>query len=67
MEITSDMTKIRLVAFQLEGKSQIWWDWVKTSRDIEAMTWAEFHELFMSKYFPATARHAKAREFLELK
>ena len=31
------------------------------------MTWAEFHELFMSKYFPATARHAKAQEFLELK
>ena len=31
------------------------------------MTWAEFHEFFMSKYFPATARHAKAWEFLELK
>ena len=31
------------------------------------MTWAEFNELFVSKYFPATARHAKAWEFLELK
>ena len=31
------------------------------------MTWAEFHELFMGKYFPATARLAKAQEFLELK
>ena len=31
------------------------------------MTWAEFHELFMSKYFLATARHAKALEFHELK
>ena len=31
------------------------------------MTWTEFHALFMSKYFPTTARHAKAREFLELK
>ena len=31
------------------------------------MTWGEFHELFMGKYFPVTARHAKAREFLELK
>ena len=39
----------------------------KTSRDLEAMTWAEFHDLFMGKYFPATARHAKAQEFLELK
>ena len=38
MEITSDATKIRLTTFQLEGESQIWWDWVKASRDIEAMT-----------------------------
>ena len=47
MEITSDATKIRLDEFQLEGESQVWWDWVKTSRDLEAMTWAKFHELFM--------------------
>ena len=51
MDITSDAAKIRLAAFQLEGESQVWWDWVKTSRDLEAMTWAEFHGLFMSKYF----------------
>ena len=44
----------------------MWWNWAKTSRDIEVMTWAEFHDLFMGKYFPATARHAKAQEFLEL-
>ena len=31
------------------------------------MTWAEFHDLFMGKYFPVTARHTKAQEFLELK
>ena len=31
------------------------------------MTWGEFLELFMSKFFPAFARHAKAREFLEFK
>ena len=31
------------------------------------MTWAEFHDLFMGKYFPDTARHAKAQDFLELK
>ena len=60
MEITSDATKIRLAAFQLEVESQVWWDWVKTSKDIEAMTWAEFHELSIGKFFPATTRHAKA-------
>ena len=31
------------------------------------MTWEEFHELFKDKCFPASARHAKAWELLELK
>ena len=26
MEITSDTTKIKLVAFQLEGEAQVWWN-----------------------------------------
>ena len=67
MEITSNATRIRLAAFQLEGEAQVWWKWARTSRDLKAMTWAEFQELFMGKYFPDTGRHAKAQEFLELK
>ena len=67
MEISSYMTRIRLAVFQLEGEAQVWWNWAKTSRDLEAMTWAEFQELFMGTYFSDTARHAKAQEFLELK
>ena len=66
MEITFDKARIRLAAFQLEGEARVWWRWVKTSIDLEDMTWAEFQELFMGKYFPKTARHAKAQEFLEL-
>ena len=31
------------------------------------MTWEEFCELFMGKYFLASEQHAKAWEFLELK
>ena len=42
MKITSDMTRIRLAAFQLEGEAQVWWNWAKTSKDLKAMTWAEF-------------------------
>ena len=67
MEITSDTTRIMLASFQLEGESQIWWEWVTTSRDLETMTWDDFRRLFMGKYFSASARHAKAREFLELR
>ena len=64
IEITYDVTRIRLAVFQLEGEAQIWWKWAKTSRDLEAMTWAEFQELFMGTYFLETA---KAQKFLELK
>ena len=67
MEITSDTTRIRLAAFQLKGEARVWWRWVRTSRDLEVMTWAKFQELFMGKYFLETARYAKAQEFLELK
>ena len=67
MEITSDTTRIRLAAFQLEGEAQVWWRWARTSKDLEVMTWAEFQELFMGKYFLETTRHAKAQEFLEMK
>ena len=67
MEITSDTTRITLASFQLEGESQIWWEWVTISRDLETMTWDDFRRLFMGKYFPTSARHAKAREFLELR
>ena len=67
MEITSDAMRIRLSTFKLEGESHVWWDWIKVSRDPETMTWREFRELFKSKFFPASTRHAKAWEFLELK
>ena len=32
MEITSDTTRIRLAAFQLESEARIWWKWARTSR-----------------------------------
>ena len=63
MEITFDATRIRLATFRLEGESQMWWDWIRVSRDPETMSWGEFRELFMGKFFLATARYAKAREF----
>ena len=38
MEITSNATRIRLAAFQLEGEARVWWRWARTSRDLEVMT-----------------------------
>ena len=42
MEIAFDTTRIRLAAFQLESEAQVWWNWAKTTRDLEEMTWEEF-------------------------
>ena len=60
MEITSDATRIRLATFKLDGESQVWWDWIKVSWDSEMMTWREFLDLFMSKFFPTSAQHVRA-------
>ena len=34
IEITSNATRIRLAAFQLESEAQIGWKWARTSRDL---------------------------------
>ena len=41
-EIIFDATRIRLATFKLESESQIWWDWIEVSRDLETMTWGKF-------------------------
>ena len=38
MENTSNAVKISSPAFHLEGESEVWWDWIKTSKNLEAMT-----------------------------
>ena len=42
MEITSDTTRIRLAAFQLESEAYIWWKWARTSRDLRGAVVREF-------------------------
>ena len=62
MEITFNASKMKL-----KGESLVWLDWIKASRDLEAITWEELYGLFMEKYLFASALHAKSREFLELR
>ena len=42
MKITSDTTRIRLAAFQLENEAQIWWKWARTSRDLRGAVVREY-------------------------
>ena len=42
MEITSNATRIRLVAFSLENEARIRWKWARTSRDLRGAVVREF-------------------------
>ena len=53
MDITSNATRIRPAIFQLKGESQVWWDWVNASRNLEAMTWKSS----MSSSWASISRH----------
>ena len=52
MEITSDATRIQLATFRLEGESQIWWDWVKVSRDPKTMDMERVLRTLHGEIFP---------------
>ncbi|PKI58538.1 hypothetical protein CRG98_021070 [Punica granatum] len=69
MEV-SDTQRVALATFMLEGDAQYWWEATQRRLDTNSshvITWAEFTQAFYNKYFPASFRRAKEREFLNLK
>ena len=59
----------RLATFQLTYAAADWWEAVKATIGEEAvrvMTWTTFRRKFLEKYFPATERHKREREFMDL-
>ncbi|XP_028058454.1 uncharacterized protein LOC114262299 [Camellia sinensis] len=66
MGITEHIDRIDLAVYQLEGEADHWWALIRESRDITAMTWAQFKELFLRKYFPNTVKQERIHEFLNL-
>ena len=66
LDVQRDQDKIALVSIQLEAEANHWWNMVKTSRQVEEMTWGEFQQMFYEKYFPAPIRQELAREFMSL-
>ena len=45
-----DEENVKCVVYMLRKDAQIWWEVVENSRDVAAMTWAEFLREFNSKY-----------------
>ena len=69
MEV-SDNQRVALATFMLEGDAQYLWEATQRRLDPNSshiITWAEFTQAFYNKYFPASFRRAKEREFLNLK
>ncbi|XP_028067741.1 uncharacterized protein LOC114270443 [Camellia sinensis] len=66
MGITEDVDRIALAIFELDDEADHWWVLIKNTRDVANMSWNQFKELFLNKYFPSTVRQERVREFQNL-
>ena len=58
-----DEEKVKCVVYMLRKDARIWWEAVKKSRDVAAMTWAEFLGEFNSKYYSQAVVNIKVAKF----
>ncbi|XP_028100489.1 uncharacterized protein LOC114299855 [Camellia sinensis] len=56
-----------MAAFQVEGEADHWWEMIKGTQQVETLTWRQFEDLFMEKYFSNSLRQEMIQEFLQLK
>ena len=55
-----------MVPYILEDEADFWWDMVTHTEDVDQMSWEDFKELFLAKYFPKDEREARSEEFERL-
>ncbi|XP_022895365.1 uncharacterized protein LOC111409559 [Olea europaea var. sylvestris] len=66
----TDAQKVSCAEFMLVGAAGHWWESASRTRTEAqqcAMTWAQFKEEVMTKYFPQSLRDRREAEFLQLK
>ncbi|KAI3905796.1 hypothetical protein MKW92_024552 [Papaver armeniacum] len=56
----------QLAVFQLSGEARKWWMNSAMGLDLNTLTYAQFRERFDARYFPATVRNKKIKEFADL-
>ena len=61
-----DEEKVICVVYMLRKYARIWWEIVKKSRDVAAITWAEFLREFNSKYKSQVVINSKVAKFTRL-
>lgn len=61
--------KLQCAVFMLKDDALLWWEFVERSIDVTdgPVTWIQFKEAFLKKYYPSTTRSRKKNEFLNLK
>jgi len=60
---------VDLVAYQLKGVAQIWFNQLKEERVIDGgpLDWDKFKGHFLDQFFPLEMREAKVKEFINLR
>ena len=59
--------KVCLATYLFDGEADDWWESVKRRRDINALTWGEFDQIFQDKYFSESVRDRMKADFLALR
>ena len=62
----SDLEKVELATYLLEGESSDWWESVTRGENADARSWDGFERLFLEKYFPDTVKEELDVEFQQL-
>ncbi|XP_057975375.1 uncharacterized protein LOC131162793 [Malania oleifera] len=66
----TDEQRVQYTTFKLIGEGKRWWRAVKLVEDQRSgpsvTTWSYFREIFSDRYFPASTKEAKSKEFLNL-
>ncbi|XP_060974744.1 uncharacterized protein LOC133039805 [Cannabis sativa] len=63
----SNGDSVACAASLLKEDARIWWDIIKQTRDVAAMTWADFVQVFNKKYYSEAIRSARVNEFTNLR
>ena len=53
--------------YLFDGEADHWWESVKRRRDISALTWGEFDQIFQDKYFSESVKDRMKADFLALR
>ena len=61
-----DEDKVKYVMYMLRKDARIRWEAIEKSRNVAAMTWAEFSREFNSKYYSQAVVNSKVAEFTRL-